>query len=139
MIWHKQRGEDKDMKLRGRDKEKLTNRNGWRLKRNGWRGTNENIYHIIRCFAGPIGQNNLSTKCLMYLFFIISHRLMELKTLYFHFCNFIKRYKEINWKAFSKEFCKKSWKKILGTSVAWSTIRLSHCCPIVQATQHDIF
>ena len=28
---------------------------------------------------------------------------------------------------FCKEFCKKSWKKIiLGTSDAWSTIRLSH-------------
>ena len=33
----------------------------------------------------------------------------------------------MNWKAFSKVFCKKSWKKImLGTSDAWSTIRLSH-------------
>ena len=35
----------------------------------------------------------------------------------------------MNWKDFCKDFCKKSWKKIiLGTSDsdAWSTIRLSH-------------
>ena len=33
----------------------------------------------------------------------------------------------MNWKDFWKEFCKKSWKKvILGTSDAWLTIRLSH-------------
>ena len=35
--------------------------------------------------------------------------------------------KQIDWKYFCKEFCKKSWKKIiLGTSDAWSTIHLSH-------------
>ena len=33
----------------------------------------------------------------------------------------------MNWKAFCKIFCKKSWKKIiLGTSDVWSTIRLSN-------------
>ena len=48
------------------------------------------------------------------------YRLRALKTLYFHFCNFIKKiYMKINWKDFCKEFCKKSWKKIiLGTSDA---------------------
>ena len=33
----------------------------------------------------------------------------------------------MNWKVFCKEFCKKSWKKIiLGTSDTWLAIRLSH-------------
>ena len=40
---------------------------------------------------------------------------------------FFKKNKQIDWKYFCKEFCKKSWKKIiLGTSDAWSTIHLSH-------------
>ena len=58
---------------------------------------------------------------------IIFFILFTLKMLNFYFCNFIKKNKKINWKDFCKEFCKKSWKKIiLGTSDAWSTIRLSH-------------
>ena len=61
------------------------------------------------------------------IFFILFCRLRALKTFYFYFCNFIKKNKKINLKNFWKEFCKKSWKKIvLGTSDAWSKIRLSH-------------
>ena len=40
----------------------------------------------------------------------ISYRLRALKTLHFYFCKFIKN-KKINWNGFSKEFCKKLWKK----------------------------
>ena len=43
--------------------------------------------------------------------FYTFYRLRALKTLYFYFCNFIKKNKKINWKDFCKEFCKKSWKK----------------------------
>ena len=40
---------------------------------------------------------------------------------------FLEKNKQIDWKYFCKEFCKKSFKKImLGTSDAWSTIHLSH-------------
>ena len=45
------------------------------------------------------------------IFFIISHRLRALKTLYFYFSKFIKKIKKINWIDFCKEFCKKLWKK----------------------------
>ena len=39
------------------------------------------------------GTNDSSIKCLTFqaFFFIISYRLRALKTLYFHFCNFIKK------------------------------------------------
>ena len=59
------------------------------------------------------GTNDSSSKLLTFqvFFFIISYRLRALKTLYFHFCNFIKKNEEINWKGFCKEFCKKLWKK----------------------------
>ena len=70
------------------------------------------------------GTNNSSTKRLMFqsLFFlsIISYRLRALKTLYFYFCNFIKKNKKIDRKDFCKEFCKKSWKK----NNAWNIRRL---------------
>ena len=39
--------------------------------------------------------------------------LSALKTLYFYFCKVMKNK---NWKDSCKEFCKKLWKKILGTS-----------------------
>ena len=57
------------------------------------------------------GTNDSSTKRLTFqvFFFIISYRLRALKTLYFHFCNLIKKIK-INWKGFCKEFCKILWK-----------------------------
>ena len=45
------------------------------------------------------------------IIFYTFYRLRALKTLYFYFCNFIKKNKKINWKDFFKEFCKKSWKK----------------------------
>ena len=58
------------------------------------------------------------------ILFCTFYRLRALKTLYFYFCNSIKK---INWKEFCKELCKKSWKNIiLGTSDTWSIIRLSH-------------
>ena len=90
---------------------------------------NPTIYNMIRMVAGLLGQMTRwpSVWLSKYFFFIISYSLRALKTLYFHFCNFIIRYKKINWKDFCKEFCKKSWIKIiLGTSDAWSMIRLSH-------------
>ena len=90
---------------------------------------NPSIYNILRWVAWTIGQTNRRTRvwCSKYHFFNTFYRLRALKTLYFYFCNFIKKNKKINWKDFCKEFCKKSWKKIiLGTSDAWSTIRLSH-------------
>ena len=61
------------------------------------------------------------------IFFIISYRLRALKTLCFYFCKFIKKIKKyIHWNQVCKEFCKKSWKRIiLGTSDAWSTSHLS--------------
>ena len=64
------------------------------------------------------GTKDSSTKRLMFqalFFFIISYRLGALKTLYFYY----KKIKKINWNDFCKEFCKKLWKKILGTSDAW--------------------
>ena len=63
------------------------------------------------------------------IFFCTSYRdrppwLRALKTLYFYFCNFMKKKK---WKGFCKEFCKILWRKIiLGTSDAWLTSHLSH-------------
>ena len=88
------------------------------------------IYNILRWVAWTMGQMNRWPRvwCSKYYFFYTFYRLRALKTLYFYFCNFIKKNKKINWKDFCKEFCKKSWKKIiLGTSDAWSMIHLSHC------------
>ena len=74
-----------------------------------------------------MGQTNRRPRvwCYKYYFFYTFCRLRALKT--FYFCIFIKN-KKINWKNFCKEFCKKSWKKIiiLGASDAWSTIPLSY-------------
>ena len=84
------------------------------------------LYNIIRWFTEPMGQKTRRPSIWRskYFFFTISYRLVAFKILYFHFCNFIKK---INWKDFCKEFCKKSWKKIiLEKSDAWLTIRLSH-------------
>ena len=64
------------------------------------------------------GTNDSSTKRLMFqeFFFIISYRLRALKTLYFHFCNFIKKKIE---RVFAKNFARfYEKKKILGTSDA---------------------
>ena len=47
-------------------------------------------------------------------------RLRALKTLYFYFCNFIRKIKKINWKDFWKEYFKKSWQK----NNAWNIRRL---------------
>ena len=95
----------------------------------GWRQLKSVNLQYITLGCLDDGTNESSTKSLMFqvLFFYTFYRLRALKTLYFYFCNFIKKNKKINWKDFCKEFCKKSWKKIiLGTSDAWSTIRLSH-------------
>ena len=49
-------------------------------------------YNTLVCWAD--GTNDSSTKRLMFqvfFFFIISYKLRALKTLYFHFCNFIKK------------------------------------------------
>ena len=76
-----------------------------------------------------MGQTNRRPRdwCSKYYFFYTFYRLRALKTLYFYFCNFMKKNKKINWKDFCKEFCKKSWKRIiLGTSDALLTIRLSN-------------
>ena len=87
-----------------------------------------NLQHItLGCLDD--GTNESSTKSVIFqvLFFYTFYRLRALKTVYFYFCNFIKKSKKINWKDFCKVFCKQSWKKIiLGTSESWSTIHLSH-------------
>ena len=72
------------------------------------------------------GTNDSSTKRLTFqvFFFIISNRLRALKSLYFHFCNFIKKKNE---RVFGKNFARFYEKKImLGTSDAWSMSHLSH-------------
>ena len=65
-------------------------------------------YNKLGCLDD--GTNESSTKSLMFFWylFILFYRLSALKTLYFYFCNFIKK---INWKDICKEFCKKSWEK----------------------------
>ena len=81
---------------------------------------------MICWFAGPMGLTTCrpSVCCSKYFFFIFFHRLRALKTLYFHFCNFVKNK---NWKGFCEEFARFYEKKIiLGTSDAWSMSRLSH-------------
>ena len=90
---------------------------------------NPSIYNILHWVAWTMGQTNRQPRvwCSKYYFFYTFYRLRALKTLYFYFCNFIKKNKKINWKDFCKEFCEKSWKKIIfGTSDAWSAICLSH-------------
>ena len=71
-----------------------------------------NLHYITLGFLDD-GTNKSSTKSLMFqlLLFYAFYRLRALKTLYFYFCNFIKKNKKINWKDFCKEFCKKSWKR----------------------------
>ena len=63
---------------------------------------NPTIYNIIRWFAGLMGQTTRwpSVWRSKYFFFIISYRLRALKTLYFHFCNFIKKNKKNKLKGF---------------------------------------
>ena len=81
-------------------------------------------YNTLVCWFA--GTNDSLTKCLMFkaLFFTFSHRLRAIKTLYFLF---LWIYKKIHWNQFYKEFCKKSWKKvILGTSATCSMRRPSH-------------
>ena len=90
----------------------------------GWQNKNPTIYNIMRWFAGPMGQTTRQPSVWRSKYFFFSYRLRALKTLYFHFCNFIKK---MNWKGFCKEFCKILWKKIIfGTSETWLTSRLSH-------------
>ena len=75
---------------------------------------NPSIYNILRWVAWTMGQmaHWRSVWHSKYFSFIISYRHRTLKTLYFHFCSFIKKkMKKINWKDFCKEFCKKLWKK----------------------------
>ena len=77
---------------------------------------NSSIYNILRSFGGSFVQasHRPSVWCSKHFFFIISYRLRALKTLYFYFCNFIKK-----WENKLKGFCKKSWKKN-----AWNIRRL---------------
>ena len=78
--------------------------------------------------AGPIGQMNRrpSVWCSKYYFFRLFIDLGHSK-LFTFILVFLLKNKKIDWKYFCKEFCKKSWKKIiLGTSDTWSTIHLSH-------------
>ena len=55
--------------------------------------SNPTIHIIIRWFAGSMGQmtRRPSVCHSKYFFFIISYWVRALKTLYFHFCNFIKK------------------------------------------------
>ena len=55
---------------------------------------NPTIFNIIRWLAGSMGEmtHRPSIWCSKhYFFFVISYRLRALKTLYFHFCKFIKK------------------------------------------------
>ena len=72
---------------------------------------NPSIYNILRWEAWTMGKKNRWPRvwCSKYYFFILFYRLRALKTLYFYFCNVIKKWK-VNWKDFCKEFSKKSWK-----------------------------
>ena len=81
------------------------------------------------------GTINSLTKGLMFqvFFFIISNRLRALKTLYFHFCNFIKE----NGKGFCKNFCKILWKKN-NMYLEHQTLGQPFICPIIPANQHII-
>ena len=61
------------------------------------------------------------------IFFRLFIDLGHPKLFTFIFVFFLKKNKQIDWKYFCKEFCKKSWKKImLGTSDAWLMIHFSH-------------
>ena len=77
------------------------------------------------------GTTNLLTKHLMFqvfFFFIISHRLRPLESLYIHFCNFI------NWRGFCKEYCKILWKK----NNTWNTRPLVNESFITLAQQTSV-
>ena len=68
--------------------------------------------------------NDSLIECLMFQALFFSYFLTDLeyilKTLYFYY-----KRKKINWNNFCKEFCKKSWKKIiLGTLDTWSMSRV---------------
>ena len=83
---------------------------------------NPTIFNILRWLNGSMGQTT-HRPCVRLMFpvlsfFIISYRLNSILK--------IIKSKKINWTDFCKEFCKKSWKKILGTSDAWSMSCLSH-------------
>jgi hypothetical protein len=82
---------------------------------------------LLVCWAD--GTNESSTKRLTFqvFFFIISYRLRAIKTLYFHFCNFIKN-KRISLKGFLQRILQHFTKRkmMLGSSDAWSTKRLPH-------------
>ena len=74
--------------------------NGWELL--FWTPT---IFNTLVCWAD--GTNESSTNRLtfqVFFFFIMFYNLRALKTLYSHFCNFIKKNKK-NWKVFFKQFC----------------------------------
>ena len=79
------------------------------------------------------GTNDSSPKHLTFqvFFFINSYRLRALKTLYFHFCNFIKK---INWKGFCKEFCKILWKQ----NNTWNINRLADESFVPSAQQTSV-
>ena len=59
------------------------------------------------------------------IFFMISDRLMALKTVYLYFCKFIKKNRRTNWTIFAMNFARSYEKKILGISNGWSMSHLS--------------
>ena len=54
---------------------------------------NQSIYNILRWVAWTMGQTNRRPRvwCSKYYFSYIFYRLRALKTLYFYFCNFMKK------------------------------------------------
>ena len=96
--------------------------------------TNPSIYNILCWFAGPMGQTNRrpSVWCSKYFFSIVSYRLRALKTLYFYFCNFIKKYKnKLKWflQRIMQDFMKKKLYLEHQTLGPWFV------CPIGPANQ----
>ena len=98
--------------------------------------TNPLIYNIIRWFAGPMGQTTSRTsvwRLKYFFFFIIFYRLRALKTIYFHFCNFIKKYID---SVFAKNFARFYEKKKYSEH---QTLGWQNVCPIRPANQRIIF
>ena len=84
---------------------------------------------LLKLFWPKIRQSKINSRIwssTSVIFFRLFIDLGQSKLFTFSFVFFWKN-KQIDWKYFCKEFCKKSWKKIiLGSSDAWSTIHLAH-------------
>ena len=89
---------------------------------------NPTVNNIKRWFAG---KNDSSTKYLIssdvpsIILFMFSYRLRALNTLYFYFCEFMKKKEKKIETIFAKNSEGNYQKKKLGTSDAWSTSHLS--------------